>query len=262
MKTRQLMTRAVSGTVRQAVRALLYGVVGGAIVLLVVFVRYLDGRPDLELWHTAELDAEFTADSPIQSFEDDLALEKRLFAQLDERVYDEVEPSERRAISRYSRGSTADPSRWPSNWNRSFERPAASPAAGVLLVHGMSDSPYSMRALAQRLHAEGAWVVGLRVPGHGTAPVGLIDVEWEDMAAAVVLAMRHLSAKQQLRQRKIMNLPQLPHRPIMSQTNFISSFQRHISFHLTFRSQISPNESPSILNTVRRSNPDLHAAQA
>jgi len=195
MKTRQLMTRAFSGTVRQTVRALLYGVVGGAIVLLVVFVRYLDGRPDLEVWHTAELEAEFTAESAIHSFEDYLALEERLFAQLDERVYDEVEPSERHAINRYSRGSTADPSRWPRNWNRSFELPAASPGAGVLLVHGMSDSPYSMRALAQRLHEEGAWIVGLRVPGHGTAPVGLVDVEWEDMAAAVVLAMHHLRAK-------------------------------------------------------------------
>ena len=88
MKTRQLMTRAVSRTVRHAVRALLYGVVGGVIVLLIVFVRYLDGRPDLEVWHTAELDAEFTVDSPIQSFEEYLALEERLFAQLDERVYD------------------------------------------------------------------------------------------------------------------------------------------------------------------------------
>jgi len=165
------------------------------IVLIIVFVRYLDGRPDLEVWHTAELDAEFTADSPVGSFEDYLALEERLFAQLDERVYDEVEPSKRHAIDRYSRGSTADPSRWSRNWNRSFELPAASPGAGVLLVHGMSDSPYSMRALAQRLHEAGAWIVGLRVPGHGTAPVGLVDVEWEDMAAAVVLAMRHLQAK-------------------------------------------------------------------
>jgi alpha-beta hydrolase superfamily lysophospholipase len=195
MKTRKLMTRAVSGTLRHTVRALLYGVVGAVIVLLVVFVRYLDGRPDLEVWHTAELDAEFTADSPIHSFEDYLALEERLFAQLDERVYDEVEPSKRHTIDRYSRGSTADPSRWPRNWNRSFELPAASPRAGVLLVHGMSDSPYSMRALAQHLHEAGAWTVGLRVPGHGTAPVGLVHVEWEDMAAAVVLAMRHLQAK-------------------------------------------------------------------
>ena len=62
----------------------------------------------------------------------------------------------------------------------------------MLLIHGMSDSPYSMRSLAERLHAEGAWVVGLRVPGHGTAPSGLVDVEWQDMAAAVRIAVRHL----------------------------------------------------------------------
>jgi len=37
--------------------------------------------------------------------------------------------------------------------------------------------------------------VGLRIPGHGTAPVGLTDVRWEDMAAAVRLAARHLAER-------------------------------------------------------------------
>jgi pimeloyl-ACP methyl ester carboxylesterase len=59
----------------------------------------------------------------------------------------------------------------------------------------MSDSPYSLRSIGQRLHASGAWVVGLRIPGHGTAPSGLVDVRWEDMAAAVPLAVRHLREK-------------------------------------------------------------------
>jgi len=56
----------------------------------------------------------------------------------------------------------------------------------------MSDSPYSLHSLATRLQKEGAWVIGLRVPGHGTAPVGLTRVKWQDMAAAVKLAMHHL----------------------------------------------------------------------
>jgi len=34
--------------------------------------------------------------------------------------------------------------------------------------------------------------VGLRLPGHGTIPSGLIRLTWEDMAVAVRLAMRHL----------------------------------------------------------------------
>jgi len=49
-----------------------------------------------------------------------------------------------------------------------------------------------MRSLGSSFHEKGAWVVGLRVPGHGTAPVGLTDVTWQDMAAAVKLAMQHL----------------------------------------------------------------------
>ncbi|MEZ5582125.1 MAG: alpha/beta fold hydrolase [Candidatus Competibacteraceae bacterium] len=78
------------------------------------------------------------------------------------------------------------------NWNRSFELSVDSPRAGVLMLHGLSDSPYSLHSLAERLHQAGAWVVGLRLPGHGTTPSGLVEVRWQDMAAAVRLAMRHL----------------------------------------------------------------------
>jgi alpha-beta hydrolase superfamily lysophospholipase len=70
---------------------------------------------------------------------------------------------------------------------------AQEPTAAVLLIHGMSDSPYSMRNLALSLHEKGASVVGLRVPGHGTAPSGLVRVRWQDMTAAVRLAMQHVS---------------------------------------------------------------------
>jgi alpha-beta hydrolase superfamily lysophospholipase len=115
-----------------------------------------------------------------------------LFAQLDDRVYAAVPAEKKTEINRYNRGSKADPGRWPTNWNRTFQLAAADPQAGVLLLHGMSDSPYSMRSLAQSLHARGATVVGMRVPGHGTAPSGLVRVRWEDMAAAVELAMKHL----------------------------------------------------------------------
>jgi alpha-beta hydrolase superfamily lysophospholipase len=59
----------------------------------------------------------------------------------------------------------------------------------------MSDSPYSLRALGLTLNRHNYWVIGLRLPGHGTAPSGLKYVEWEDMAAAVRLSMDHLAAK-------------------------------------------------------------------
>ncbi len=189
------MRRFVTGAVKQAARALVYGILGGFVVLVVVFVVFLENRPDLKVWHKAELDAEFTADSPARSFEDYLAVEAQLFAQLDQRVFDLVQPEDRRQINRYHRGSLSDPARWSTDWNRTFEFSADRPSAGVLLLHGMSDSPYSLRHMGQRLRAEGAWVIGLRLPGHGTAPSGLVDVRWEDMAAAVLLAVRHLREK-------------------------------------------------------------------
>ncbi len=182
-------TRVVSHLLTASV----YASVGALVVLIVVFMAYLDDRPDLEVWHTAELDEEFTADSDVATFADYLALEQRLFAQLDEQVYAKIPDDERRLINRYDKGSLSDPSRWSPNWNRSFVLPAQTPKAAVLLLHGMSDSPYSLRNLGQQLNAAGALVLGLRLPGHGTAPAGLVDISWQDMAAAVRLAMRHLA---------------------------------------------------------------------
>jgi alpha-beta hydrolase superfamily lysophospholipase len=49
-----------------------------------------------------------------------------------------------------------------------------------------------MRGLAEYLHDRGWYVVVLRLPGHGTAPSGLLEVKWQDWAAAVRLAARDL----------------------------------------------------------------------
>jgi alpha-beta hydrolase superfamily lysophospholipase len=194
-RSEESIVRVVRGLLTHVARTVVYGAIGGLVVLVVLLVIHLEGRPDLKVWHTVRLDAEFTEDGDVERFTDYLALEDRLFAQLDERVYHALEPGDRSEINRYSAGSLSDPGRWPRNWNRSFELSVAEPRVGVLLVHGMSDSPYSMRSLGEQLHAEGAHVIGLRVPGHGTAPSGLVHARWQDMAAAVRLAMVHLGER-------------------------------------------------------------------
>ncbi len=131
----------------------------------------------------------------VESFTDYLALEDRLFRQLDEEVYSQVDTGPRFGLVRYSRGSASDPQARNPNWNHSFELTADNPTGGVLLLHGMSDSPYSMRALGEMLNARGYWVIGLRLPGHGTAPSGLLRIRWQDMAGAVELAARHLAER-------------------------------------------------------------------
>ena len=187
--------RLFTGTLRHVIRAVLYGAIGSLVMLVTVVVITLERRPDLDVWHTERLDAEFTVRSEVTSFDEYLALEERLFAQLDEQVYAASPAGDDHVVNRYRRGSLSDPGRWPTNWNRSFELTAQEPKAGVLLLHGLSDSPYSMRSLAHRLHAHGATVVVPRVPGHGTAPSGLLKVRWQDMAAAVALAVQHVRAK-------------------------------------------------------------------
>ncbi|MFQ5993452.1 MAG: alpha/beta hydrolase [Acidiferrobacterales bacterium] len=171
-----------------------FGFLVGAAVLYVHLVR---SGPPLQLWHTEALTAEFTAEraDEIRTFDNYKRLEQTLFAQLDEEIYARTETGAAFALARYSAGSAADPQRRKPNWNRSFELPANTAAGGVLLLHGMSDSPYSLRALGEALNQRDYWVIGLRLPGHGTAPSGLTTISWEDMAIVVQLGIEHLSAK-------------------------------------------------------------------
>ncbi len=169
------------------------GFVVGATALYIHWVR---SGPSLRVWHTEMLTAEFTAEraDEVQTLDDYRRLEDELFAQLNEQVYAHTETGPAHALVRYSAGSAADPRRRKPDWNRSFELRADTPAGGALLLHGMSDGPYSLRALGEALNEGGYWVLGLRLPGHGTAPSGLTTVNRDDMAAAVRLGMAHLAS--------------------------------------------------------------------
>jgi alpha-beta hydrolase superfamily lysophospholipase len=163
-------------------------------MILAFFAQACSG-PALEPWHRERLTAEFSVgkSDEIRSFDDYRALEDRLFRELDQRVYTRVGTGPSRELVRYSAGSASDPRNDDPDWNRSFEFTTPDPVGAVLLLHGMSDSPYSLRALGQTLHRQGYWVLGLRLPGHGTAPSGLKYVRMADMIAAVRLATRHLA---------------------------------------------------------------------
>jgi alpha-beta hydrolase superfamily lysophospholipase len=165
-------------------------------VIVLLYIQGCSG-PALKPWHTEKLRAEFTSGKTdeIRDFAAYLQLEDELFAQLEAEVYAHTGTGPEYALVRYSAGSAADPQQRQPNWNRSFELTADAPAGGVLLLHGMSDSPYSLRALGETLNRRGYQVLGLRLPGHGTAPSGLTSVRWQDMAAAVQLGMEHLAAR-------------------------------------------------------------------
>jgi alpha-beta hydrolase superfamily lysophospholipase len=173
-------------------------VLGLLLLGLVVYAHYLAAGPELQPWHLAQFE-DFTAGraGEVVTLEDYLRLEERLFADLEARVY-QPPLADRELFNRYRRGSRSDPGTWPVNWNRSFHlQPAAGtgPRGVVLLLHGLTDSPYSLRAIGEHLAARGHEVVGLRLPGHGTAPSGLLTFQIEDMQAAVRLAARDLAGR-------------------------------------------------------------------
>ncbi len=47
----------------------------------------------------------------------------------------------------------------------------------VLMIHGLTDSPWYMRALGEKLYQQGYNVVSILLPGHGTRPEDLLHVK-------------------------------------------------------------------------------------
>ncbi len=174
-----------------------YASLGIVLTLIGVYVTYLERRPDLEPWHKATLDADFSAArrTDVDSFDAYLQLEEALFKQLDVEVYARTPEQQQRRFLRFAGGSLADPRGRAPDWNRTLWRRHPDARGSVLLLHGLSDSPYSMRSLARLCYEQGFSVLAMRMPGHGTAPSGLLKVTHQDWMAAVRLGMRHLRAQ-------------------------------------------------------------------
>lgn len=64
---------------------------------------------------------------------------------------------------------------------------------GVLLVHGLTDSPYFMRPLAEFYAQNGFRVMAMLLPGHGTRPGDLLDMRWQEWAKAVAYGVDRLA---------------------------------------------------------------------
>jgi len=171
----------------------------GVIVASIVLVRAFDSRnlPNLQPWHSTSLNSEFTESrsDQITSLSDYLELEERVFQELVTSIYKNIGPESQFTFSRYTSNSPVDPEQLPINWNRTFELIPANPKGGVLMIHGLTDSPYSMRHLARIFEEQGYYVLALRMPGHGTIPSGLLTATWKDWMAATYLGARHVREK-------------------------------------------------------------------
>ncbi len=180
-------------TLRRILGALGWALSGAFGLAFGLYVMQARSMPDLAPWHMPLLEDEFRAEDAGEGFAAYLAREQRLFDALEEVVRREGPSGPAAALKRFNIDSPINPANRPRNWNRSFEFRPREPRGAVLLVHGLSDSPYSTRAVAEVFRVRGFHVVGLRMPGHGTLPGALTRATWRDWRAAVRLGVRHLA---------------------------------------------------------------------
>ncbi|MFO1307689.1 MAG: alpha/beta fold hydrolase [Burkholderiales bacterium] len=165
-----------------------------AVVLATILgVRAWDstrGAP-LEPWHTfvpQELTADELAKADWAAY---VAAENAILEQVAAEVTRKLPEGERVPYNRYYAESPVYPPRLSRDWNRSYVmEPDGPPRGAAVFLHGLTDSPYSLRHIARRYRELGYVAIAIRLPGHGTVPAGLSDVDWEDWVAATRLAVR------------------------------------------------------------------------
>ena len=149
--------------------------------------------PDLESWHRYVPADATAADLETAGLADYLRREDALFRDVRDRIERPSAGSGTPPANRYDSRSRSSPSRTGFDGNRTYEIvPPGAIVGGALLIHGLTDSPYSMRAIGETLKADGYYGLALRMPGHGTVPAGLTTAVWEDWLAAVRLGARHV----------------------------------------------------------------------
>ena len=170
-------------------------VVAAALVLVtIVFIYASEARrlPDLQPWHTQVpkpdlAAADIDAGMDLAQY---LEYEKALFDETRQLLEASIPAEEQLPGNRYWKGSANYQWSFSTDWNRTFERVPAEIKGGALLLHGLTDAPYSMRTMADVLFEQGYYVLVLRMPGHGTVPASLTRTQWQDWLAAARLGAR------------------------------------------------------------------------
>jgi alpha-beta hydrolase superfamily lysophospholipase len=162
-----------------------------AVSLLALRVYDTQRGPPLKPWHTFVPDELHAQQIDKADWARYVAAEDAIFTSVRREVTDRLEPDDQIPSNRYFSGSPLYPGRFTQDWNRSYIlEPAGDPVGAVVLLHGLTDTPYSLRHIA-RLYRDHRFVaIGIRISAHGTVPAALTDTTWEDWMAATRLAVR------------------------------------------------------------------------
>lgn len=170
----------------------LLGLLVGALAMVYLWSQT---RPALSFWHEGSQYHPGLAELPTleqAQWADYVAHEQQQFASLDRLLAKRAEQNAGPSAPwhRFSPVGAANPNRLPQNWNRSFQLAPMGPLRfSAVLIHGLSDSPYSMRTLAQDLANQGGQIYAPRLPGHGLMPGQLLNARWEQQRTVVAMAV-------------------------------------------------------------------------
>jgi esterase/lipase len=81
-----------------------------------------------------------------------------------------------------------DESKHPRNKNGRYEK-------GILFIHGLSDSPYHIRAAARHFQDRGFLVRSILLPGHGTVPGDLLNVTYREWVLATEYGVHQMKLR-------------------------------------------------------------------
>jgi alpha-beta hydrolase superfamily lysophospholipase len=177
-----------------ALGALKYLLIGGLLLLAAVFVvrgwQAMRGPP-LQPWHLHVPDEPTAGQIDNMDWGQWMRREQAIFADVRAKITDKLPKAAQIPQNRYFAGAPMNPANLKQDWNRSVSRaPAVPPRGAVVLLHGLTDAPYSLRHIADLYTARGWHVVAIRLPGHGTVPGGLTKASVEQWQAATRLAVR------------------------------------------------------------------------
>jgi alpha-beta hydrolase superfamily lysophospholipase len=161
------------------------------LTFLGVRIYQIQRGPPLEPWHLYAPQEMSEAELDAADWRAYLDAEEKIFADVRANVTRKLPPDEQVPFNRYFEDSPVYPGHFRTDWNRSYSLEPDGPAAGaVVLLHGLTDSPYSLRHVAEHYRRRGFAVVGIRLPAHGTTPAALAKVRWPEWVAATRLAVR------------------------------------------------------------------------
>jgi len=138
------------------------------IALLTFFaVRIYDTQKGLPLepWHTYVPHELHTEKLDAANWAQYLAAEATIFDDVQREVSQKLDAADRVPANRYFVGSPVYPAHFAQDFNRSFVlEPKGKPVGAVVLLHGLTDSPYSQRHIARFYRDHGFVAIVPRMP--------------------------------------------------------------------------------------------------